>query len=295
MELLQLKYFLELAESQHLTRVAERMYVSPSAISSSIARLEAELGVKLFDRIGRNIKLNDYGQAYLPYVKNALNELIDGEKAMFDMSISSDNHVTIVMSNPYLWLDTLHEFSRKYPEINFKHFLFDPALSPSKEPHADVDLMIMAPESYSDLGWESTILFEDRIALAVPPYHRFAGRKTISLIEAKDEWFVNLSDSLFSQYCDILFQEAGFEPKSRITCDYMLRPEVAFREGMVALTTFNAQKCGLYSNMILIPLEDEKAVRHQSLHWKKDRYLSKPAQLLKDFLIEKYHDFSFID
>ena len=68
MEFLQLRYFVELAKREHLTQVAEAMYVSPSAISSSISRLEEELGVKLFDRVGRNIKLSPYGKEYFFYV-----------------------------------------------------------------------------------------------------------------------------------------------------------------------------------------------------------------------------------
>ena len=58
MDLLQLKYFSELAKRQHLNKTAQEMLVTPSAISSSLARLEKEMGVKLFDRVGRNIRLN---------------------------------------------------------------------------------------------------------------------------------------------------------------------------------------------------------------------------------------------
>lgn len=295
MELLQLEYFLELAKYEHLTRVAEMMYVSPSAISSSIGRLEDELGVKLFDRVGRNIKLNPYGQAYLPYVKRALNELNDGMKEVCDMSSSSNNQLSIVMTNPYLWQTALHSFSCKYPNINFKHFLFDPVLSVTKTPSRDVDLMIISPESFSDPAWDYVNLFEDRIGLAVPPDHPFAKKESIFLYEARDEWFVKLSDSTFSQYCDSLCIDAGFEPKSRITCDYMLRPDVALREGMVALTTFHCRKSGLFSNMVLVPLSDERAKRHQAVFWPKSRYLSQPAKLLRDYLVDSYRNFSLYD
>lgn len=291
MELLQLKYFLELAKHQHLTRVAEMMYVSPSAISSSISRLEKELGVELFDHVGRNICLNEAGQEYLPYVENALNQLVDGEKRIKDIKSASGCNLTIAMTHPYIWKAALHEFYCLYPDINFTHFLFDPVISGKKSPEKKLDLLIISPESFSDPSMDYEILFEDRIALAVPPTHRFANRKSISLYEAREELFVNLPDSLFQQYCDLLCQEAGFKQKSKITCDYMLRSEIALKEEMVALTTFNCRNAGLFKDLVLIPLSDPKAKRHQAIFWPKDRYLSSPAKMLIDYLKALYSDF----
>ena len=69
MDLLQLRYFNLLAENQHLTRTAEHLKISSPSLSATIKRLENELGVQLFDRKGRNIILNNYGEILLSYVK----------------------------------------------------------------------------------------------------------------------------------------------------------------------------------------------------------------------------------
>lgn len=291
MELLQLKYFLELAEQQHLTRVAEKLYVSPSAISSSIARLESELGVKLFNRIGRSIELNEYGKLYFPYVKKALEGLDDGKKNLEDLRNNHNQYLTLVMTNPYIWQRVLDVFGREHPEIHFTHYLFDPIAVGHKVPNQDVDLIIASPDGFKDSAWNYTVLFEDRVALAVPPGHPFSDRDSIKLEEAKDEWFVNLSESTFSDFCTKLCQCAGFTPKSRVTCDYMLRPDIAYREGMVALTTYNAVKAGIFQKMNIIPLSDAAAIRPQAIFYPKDRYLPTSAKLLKDYLIEFYHDY----
>lgn len=58
MNLLHLEYFREAARSEHVQKTGERLHVSPSAVSSGIRSLEQELGVNLFDRVGRNMKLN---------------------------------------------------------------------------------------------------------------------------------------------------------------------------------------------------------------------------------------------
>ena len=61
MDLLQMQYFLKIAETGNMTRAAEELYISQSSLSRTIARLEKDLGVKLFDRVGRQIQLNEFG------------------------------------------------------------------------------------------------------------------------------------------------------------------------------------------------------------------------------------------
>ena len=62
MELLQLRYFLTAAEYQHITKAAEHLQIAQPALSQAIHRLEAELGVPLFERKSRSIELNDAGR-----------------------------------------------------------------------------------------------------------------------------------------------------------------------------------------------------------------------------------------
>ena len=64
MELSQLKYFEIVAKHEHITRAAEELHIAQPSLSKAISRLEAELGVELFDRQGRNIKLNSFGRVF---------------------------------------------------------------------------------------------------------------------------------------------------------------------------------------------------------------------------------------
>ena len=75
MELQQLKYFREVAEREHVTRAAEKLFVSQSAISRAVTQLEEELGVPLFYRQGRAVVLSPYGRVFLEYVTRALSVL----------------------------------------------------------------------------------------------------------------------------------------------------------------------------------------------------------------------------
>ena len=82
MELQQLKYFREVAERQHVTRAAEKLFVSESAISRAVTQLEEELGVPLFYRQGRAVVLSPYGRLFLENVTRALGVLENGKRLL---------------------------------------------------------------------------------------------------------------------------------------------------------------------------------------------------------------------
>ena len=85
MELMQLRYFQVVALNQHITRSAEQLNVSQPAISVVISRLESELGVPLFDRSGRSIVLNAYGEVFLSRVNRILLDIDNAKKEINEM------------------------------------------------------------------------------------------------------------------------------------------------------------------------------------------------------------------
>ena len=75
MELLQLRYFLAVAESEHMTNTAKLLHIAQPALTQSIHRLEQELGVSLFERAGRGIRLSPAGAYVRDRVKPAMETL----------------------------------------------------------------------------------------------------------------------------------------------------------------------------------------------------------------------------
>ena len=78
MNLSQLYYFRKLAELEHYTKAAKELYITQPSLSDAIASLEDELGIPLFKKEGRNIKLTKYGKEFYYYVCASLNELETG-------------------------------------------------------------------------------------------------------------------------------------------------------------------------------------------------------------------------
>ena len=82
MNLPQLRYFVELAHTQHFTRAAERLCITQPSLSHAITQLETELGVPLFERTGRVTALTRYGEQFLTCVQQALTTLDEGVDAL---------------------------------------------------------------------------------------------------------------------------------------------------------------------------------------------------------------------
>ena len=78
MTLQQLRYFCVMAEVLHYTKAAKQLYISQPSLSYALSELSKELGVPLFGKSGKRTYLTQYGEAFLPYARNALAELSKG-------------------------------------------------------------------------------------------------------------------------------------------------------------------------------------------------------------------------
>ena len=102
MDLIQLEYFKEVAETGHLTNSAKKLNVAQPALSVSIAKLENEIGVSLFDRVGRGIYLNKCGEIYLEYVIQALSLLKKAQQEVNVYSEKLENVLNLgIVSKPF--------------------------------------------------------------------------------------------------------------------------------------------------------------------------------------------------
>ena len=82
MNLLHLRYFVELAHTKHFTRAAERLCITQPSLSHAIAQLEKELGVPLFKKTGRKTRLTRFGEEFLPCAEHTLASLDAGVSSL---------------------------------------------------------------------------------------------------------------------------------------------------------------------------------------------------------------------
>ncbi len=118
MELLQLKYFCDAAETDNFSKTAKKFLVPTSNISQSVKRLENELGSQLFDRSANKIVLNDIGKRFYATVKPALDLICSAQEEVMktptQQTIKINSHI-----NRRVVMSAIEKFQKKYPDVSF--------------------------------------------------------------------------------------------------------------------------------------------------------------------------------
>lgn len=222
MEWQQLEYFKVTARFQHMTLAAEELKLSQPALSRAISRLEAELGVPLFDRQGRSIVLNKYGKLFLSHVNRILYEFEESKREIEDI-ISPDSgevslgflHTLGASSIPEL----IKGFSRKYPEIRFTLHQNNTEVLINQLFSGEIGLCMSYPdESLEGVNW--TRLWSEELYVIVPSDHRLAGCSTIDLKEIEDERLISYKEGYGTRkIIDEFLKKAGISPKITFESD----------------------------------------------------------------------------
>jgi len=121
MEIIQLEAFERVARDGSFTRAAESLNISQPAISTRIAHLEAELGVKLFERQGRGLYLTQSGQEFLPYARRILAVMAESIYAIQAVRDGETGEVKFAAPTPFLLsyvVDVLEAFRSSHPGVN---------------------------------------------------------------------------------------------------------------------------------------------------------------------------------
>lgn len=177
MELSQLRYFIAVAELGNMSKAAETLFVSQPNLSTSISRLEEEVGVPLFDRRRGKIALNQNGELLLKSVKKAVAVLDAGVKAVRDQYSGQPAPLSLACMTDDT--DLLSQFVLDNPDINLIHQRLDlePLTRLLEEGKVDLGLTVLPPIS-EEIAFER--VYTCRFVLLMSRDHPLAGEKAVS-------------------------------------------------------------------------------------------------------------------
>jgi LysR family transcriptional regulator, cyn operon transcriptional activator len=185
MELRHLRYFIRAAELLHFTKAAESLYVSQPALSVQIHQLEEELGVELFARVGRNVRLTEAGNAFLVHARQAVQSIEVGEQEVDAIKglLRGRLHLCAVSAFGSMVLPPLiAEFQKAHPQVYVKLSSATSDLIERGLLDGTIDLgLLVAPLERDDL--RVLEVFSDEIVVAVPNGHEFTKRKQIKPVD----------------------------------------------------------------------------------------------------------------
>ncbi|WP_459501862.1 LysR family transcriptional regulator [Bacillus sp. C1] len=293
MELLQLKYFQTVAKLEHMTKAAEELRIAQPSLSKTIARLEKDLGVPLFDRQGRKITLNSFGKVFLKRVERAFHELSEGKREIKDLAEFHQNSITLAVSIPRILPELLSSFLNEQPNVRFQQFLESTSSMKRQLEEMEIDFCISSvPIEGPEIIWEP--LMTEEIFLVVPSGHPLANRGSIHLHEVKNEPFISMNTGYgFRQLTDEFCKEAGFIPHIAFEVDEPGVINELINRGLgiafvPSLTLF--RNPNLSSNRLHII--EPNCKRTIGLGWSKSRYLSSAARQFREFVIHYFSNIS---
>ncbi len=190
MDLLQMQYFLKIAETGNMTRAAEELYISQSSLSRTIARLEKDLGVKLFDRIGRQIQLNEFGRVFLRCTKQVFMLLEEARREIADLQGRSNHKIQVGITIPGILTFFLDRYVSLQNQIQISQYFIQRNQTVDFLTEGRADFVITADNiESSTIDWE--FLVSDSILALVPEGHPLAAYNAVSLSQLVGEPIVS--------------------------------------------------------------------------------------------------------
>ncbi|TBO54609.1 LysR family transcriptional regulator, partial [Streptomyces kasugaensis] len=214
MELQQMRYVVAVAETGGFTRAAERCHVVQSALSHQIARLEKELGARLFDRTSRSVRLTAAGAAFVPVARQTLQA---AERARAEVEAASGEvrgRLAVGAISTVAAVDLARElgaFRTRCPQvrISLRTEMSDQLIEQVRQGALDVAFIGLAPGART-AGVRQKELSRGELVAVVPPGHPLAGRAWTRLSRLARETFVDFTaGSAARRQRDDAFRAAG--------------------------------------------------------------------------------------
>ncbi|MDU1911971.1 LysR family transcriptional regulator [Fusobacterium sp.] len=223
MELKQLEYIVKIAEERNITKAAEKMYITQSALNQQLLKLEKELGSQLFYRSRTNWKLTEIGEIYIKNAEKILNikketydhinDLLEKDKSNLRIGLTPERGISMFAS-------VYPKFYKLFPNVSIEPIEMNVKIQEKMIGNGQLDIGFVTLSKEQRIGNNTYVpILEENILMAVPSIHPLAksvkGEKIqrTDLKLFKNDTFVLLSrNTTMREIIDPLFKKAGFVP-----------------------------------------------------------------------------------
>lgn len=289
----ELAWFIKLAETQHVTWVADEMDITQPTLSRAIARLEKEIGAPLFSREGRRLQLNECGRTFYEYALSAITELEVGKNRVTEVARQAQHQVRIGTLHglvPIMIQMVVEPFHSLSPDTIFYFRLGSPLEIINELEHGYLDFILTTTKPDSrEQGWIT--IDQEVFYLAVGPNHRLANRNQANLSEvASDDFIVMRSGTAIRNLIMSLCRQAGFSPKVVLESSEIapIRTLVAHGIGISIIPMAYTKREP--ENVKYLDISDESGYnrRDVGVAWKLDGSRSATLDHFREFLFDTF-------
>lgn len=293
MELQQLKYFKTVAEIGKISEAAEALYISAPALSTSVSRLEKELGVQLFDRTNNRIVLNAQGEIFLRHTNHIFKTLENAKRDLRESLLQKGPHVSIISVNTAMWVNLITAFLSEHPQYTLSSASVSiPQLAQHglHSPHSfllayDSDIPpILADEL------DSIFLFQTSPVVAIHKDHPLAGEAELDIrMLAGEKLFLPLQGYPLHMRLEKLFALYNLPFPAENVYSLVIRLRMVSENQGITFISGSATQTIPSPNIRYIPLSTPYEPWNARLYWRKDRPLTEYETTLRDFC-QRFYD-----
>jgi LysR family cyn operon transcriptional activator len=270
MELRHVRYFDAIAETLNFTRAAERLHVTQSTLSHQIRQMEDELGVELFDRSAKKIRMTESGEILRTYLTPALEQIDRGVQALrgeVEVLTGSIRLGTTPSFNTRMVPHCVSSFLQHYPGIQVTVLELSAAAIVSQLASGQLDLAVSNRPEGSDLWFEP--LYNEELRLVVAATHPLAKRRRVRMVELHHVRMVLLHPQFQTrQLLDDCFEAAGAAPLVVAQLNSVAPMIELIRQtglaGIIGETAVTPS-----ADLRVVPLEDPTPIRTPGMLWQK--------------------------
>lgn len=293
MEITQLTYFKTVAKHESFTKAAMELHITQSALSRSIAQLESEIGILLFERKkGGKLTLNSEGKFFLQHVTQLLNELEHTVAALKEMTGLDRGVVNVALTGEVYLKHIIRSFTLEHPEVRLNCRIQSEAQIKASMEAGTLNFAVSDHQIFGqDLIW--TPLCRDRLAVLMPSRHALAHRREITASQLKEERFIVSDGGYTSDNAALrLCQQVGFAPHvvyqgaDTALCEQLISDGLGI---MIVPYSIRLDRPEI-TNTFLLPLSDEFAQNELGLLQKKNQFQSAAAQELLQRIQNHFSD-----
>ncbi len=273
--------FLEIAKQGSFSRAGQKLYRSQPAVSAQIRQLEQEYGQKLFDRVGKSVRLTVAGETLLEYANRLLTLRNESLRAVADQATSPRGTLAVGANEAtclYVLPDIFAEYSRRYPSVqisiyrNFSHKVLEKV----EDGTVDVGIVTMPVRSPS---LKVHPIFRDRLMLMVAPSNPLASLKSARTADIAGQPLIFPKTGFTRQVLDKQFRP--YRSHLRIAMELasvgMIKKFVAAGLGVSLISESFAQDEVRAGQVKLIPVSDMEISRELGIVYRRDRTLPRSA------------------
>lgn len=291
MELRRIKYFIKAAALQNFTEAANQLFITQSTLSQQIKQLEDELGILLFDRLGKRVRLTEAGRLFLPYAQKTAKDVEDGKDILKDlMNLETGNLIIgVTYGLMHILTRAIADFNTKRPQIRLQIDFGTTNELLARLEQGQIDLMLSFLPVQRNAVYVSEKLFSSCLSLITRQTHPLAKNKHLSLKKLETlPLILPSADYSIRDFFDKLMAKhhINLDVQMEINDINMLLQMVKTGKWCTVLMGSSVSQ---YPELKAVKLTGDVMNRNATITWPVNAYRKKAASLLADML-HRYAD-----